>query len=520
MTKYFNFLAAIVVVLAGGLNGCKKTLNMKKKLRLLGSMYLITAMLFVHVAYAQKLKITLLLLGILAFALSPLYAQQVVIKDSVVTSSNDTAYNTESPYYYTYDANCRLVKRTDLTSRAFLYDYYPLTDYWNNFDSGWRPTYLTTNTYNSQAKITQSVIQTYDTTGSKFVNTTKTVYTYDANGYQVKQDDYQAVNPPSPVWTLIQEETFYRNNQGILDSTVVTFQGKVIERSSYTYGSSGKSASILTYAYNNGELQFVQKVYTSSDSANYIKKDTSVTSIANSINPGVFRIPAFSYITHIYNTDGTQKELDEHIKISSFVVFEIYGKTYSTYGSCQSVLPVTLLGFTGRMQNGNAVLQWKTVHEINASYYAIQRSTDGEHFITAGNVKATGNTGGSGNYRYTDAGANSVSSTKLYYKLAQVDADGKITYSAIVLLTVSDGAILVSVQPNPFTSEVTIYSRETMTKANISVTDMRGSVVYKSQRSLQAGSHISINASGFAKGMYVVMVQSAISTQRYKVIKQ
>jgi pimeloyl-ACP methyl ester carboxylesterase len=110
------------------------------------------------------------------------------------------------------------------------------------------------------------------------------------------------------------------------------------------------------------------------------------------------------------------------------------------------VIPVTLTAFTGRLV-GNAVqLKWNTAQEINASHFEIERSEDGTRFVKIGRVEAKGNTSSGSDYGFADplfkTGAN-------YYRLKQVDADGRFTYSVVVLIRVNKDKQQISIFPNP-----------------------------------------------------------------------
>ena len=51
----------------------------------------------------------------------------------------------------------------------------------------------------------------------------------------------------------------------------------------------------------------------------------------------------------------------------------------------QTTLPVSLSDFTVTKQGGNAMLNWKTVTEVNADHFEIERSYDGINFVLCGN---------------------------------------------------------------------------------------------------------------------------------------
>lgn len=122
------------------------------------------------------------------------------------------------------------------------------------------------------------------------------------------------------------------------------------------------------------------------------------------------------------------------------------------------VIPVMLSSFTGRLV-GNAVqLRWTTAQEINASHFDVQRSADGLNFVSIGQVTATGNSDIPRQYGLDDLqfkkGLN-------YYRLRQVDLDGKFAYSQVVLIRVKkDGEPEVLLFPNPAKDAITVNVTE------------------------------------------------------------
>ena len=93
----------------------------------------------------------------------------------------------------------------------------------------------------------------------------------------------------------------------------------------------------------------------------------------------------------------------------------------------QGPLPVTFLSFNAKkLTETAAVLNWKTSQEQNSSYFQVERSNDALHYFNIGRVAASGNSTTAIDYYFTDtkpaAGIN-------YYRLKQVDIDGKFEYS-------------------------------------------------------------------------------------------
>ena len=116
-------------------------------------------------------------------------------------------------------------------------------------------------------------------------------------------------------------------------------------------------------------------------------------------------------------------------------------------------LPVELTAFAGRWVAGAAELQWSTASEKNSSHFVVERSVGRKAaFQAVGQVVAAGNAIVAHAYQYRDAEAGAQGVTTLYYRLRQVDKDGKQAFSPLVTVTVGKptaAAPVVEVYPNP-----------------------------------------------------------------------
>ena len=102
----------------------------------------------------------------------------------------------------------------------------------------------------------------------------------------------------------------------------------------------------------------------------------------------------------------------------------------SNDATCRSVLPVTLTHFGGtRTSESNVELTWATATELNNDYFAVERSTDGNSYETLVRVAGAGTSTNSKAYSFTDIG---TFKTLVYYRLRQMDYDGKASYSPVV----------------------------------------------------------------------------------------
>jgi len=185
-------------------------------------------------------------------------------------------------------------------------------------------------------------------------------------------------------------------------------------------------------------------------------------------------------------------------------------------------MPVVLTSFTASKNEAEPVmLKWATASEVNNSHFDIQRSIDNKKFETIGSVKGAGTSVKKVNYSFTDA-AN-LSARTVYYRLKQVDFDGKADYSKTVSI-VNTVAVkgISSTLPNPFNDELDVtITAGSATTATVVIMDMIGKVHHTSTEQLQAGStKVNINTADMPDGIYFVRVSYNGDTYTQKVIKK
>lgn len=116
------------------------------------------------------------------------------------------------------------------------------------------------------------------------------------------------------------------------------------------------------------------------------------------------------------------------------------------------VLPVRLISFKSEAQSAGVELTWQTGEETDNSHFDIEKSSNAQHFEAIGRVSGKGNSSGKQVYSYFDA---SPKNGPNYYRLKQVDLDGKFEYSRIVSSAFT-GAGIFKVYPNPVSSVLRI----------------------------------------------------------------
>ncbi len=190
------------------------------------------------------------------------------------------------------------------------------------------------------------------------------------------------------------------------------------------------------------------------------------------------------------------------------------GSGYATVGfgnlndlwrlNSNSPLPITLLSFNGELQNKNALLHWKITNEYNSKGFEVQKSLDGLTFTRIGFVNSN-NLQGINNYNFTDPrlvdGWN-------YYRLEQVDLDGRFTYSSIIRLGYTQFRWYILGNPYSGNSAV-LLTMEKESEVSLQIIATNGAIIQTTHLGLLSkGSHrVPLDLSSAAKGVYFVKLQ-------------
>jgi hypothetical protein len=181
-----------------------------------------------------------------------------------------------------------------------------------------------------------------------------------------------------------------------------------------------------------------------------------------------------------------------------------------------SALKVSLDKFSGKSIGEEVQLEWRTLTEINNSHFEVQRSSDGVHFQTIGNVQGSGNSTKPEEYEFIDK--NPLVNVN-YYRLKQVDFDGKASTSPIVAVKVSGGGSELSVYANKSKIQITIHSAINGTGV-LSILDMSGRKLLQQKLELQKGVQtLNVEGSSLPKGMYVATLINPTETANCKFLK-
>jgi len=189
--------------------------------------------------------------------------------------------------------------------------------------------------------------------------------------------------------------------------------------------------------------------------------------------------------------------------VSSFSPF-----TFGSLGGLNP-LPVKLVNFsaTGNQNTKTVDLNWQTASEENNNHFEVLYSTDLVNWKTIGVLNTKGNNDELNSYFLLHNRTNAVN----YYKLKQVDNDGKYAFSNIQVVKFNTEVSNVVVYPNPSAGTVNIQNA---TNGNYQVIDITGKVI------LSGAFNNSVQINNLPKGLFVIRIESEEGVHTEKITVQ
>ena len=129
--------------------------------------------------------------------------------------------------------------------------------------------------------------------------------------------------------------------------------------------------------------------------------------------------------------------------------------TLATTNIAVTPVPVDLISYEATiLNNGRVKLHWKTAAEINNDFFTIERSTNGENWITITKKEGSKNSISLKQYIAYD---NEPLAGNNFYRLSQTDYDGKVTYYKTKKINITtDNIEHVTIYPNPTQGSITV----------------------------------------------------------------
>jgi hypothetical protein len=168
--------------------------------------------------------------------------------------------------------------------------------------------------------------------------------------------------------------------------------------------------------------------------------------------------------------------------------------------STNAALPVVFIGFNVARQDNDVLIQWSTAQEINSARYEVERSEDGAMWSSIATLAAAGNSNTIQSYSFTDRNV-----AKGYYRIKQVDQDGRFTYTAVKAIKATNSTVVMiaSLTQN---SLVLQFSQQLNTTVSLRIIALSGAVVAERQIERPVG-QVVVNIPAL-KGNYIVSISN------------
>lgn len=205
-----------------------------------------------------------------------------------------------------------------------------------------------------------------------------------------------------------------------------------------------------------------------------------------------------------FSSDVAGTSTNQNVRLSEIILTPI------------STAPLDFLSFTAKPDALSKFvnLNWSTTNEVNTKNFEIQKRTNDSDFKTIGTVNSK-NVSGVHNYSFVDG---NLSSGTTYYRLNQIDNDGKSKFSEISTVNIKS-AVTLSVYPNPVENSLSISHPIASNKANIKIFNLEGKTVF--QQALIANTTSSqIDVSQFTSGSYLIVLEDQSEKSSLKFIKK
>jgi glucose/arabinose dehydrogenase len=176
-----------------------------------------------------------------------------------------------------------------------------------------------------------------------------------------------------------------------------------------------------------------------------------------------------------------------------------------------TVLPISLLSFSGKKQNGFNELKWNVAASQNISRFIIEYSNNNTGWSSAGELVALNQTG---NQSYTFR-HYTTETGKIFYRLRIEENNGSITYSPVISINGKEtGSIRIF--PTIITSnELQVVSEKEL--IGIKIMDSNGHLIMIKQLNKLQGYFI-ISLPSLSRGIYFVQLQTNSGNELVKII--
>lgn len=178
--------------------------------------------------------------------------------------------------------------------------------------------------------------------------------------------------------------------------------------------------------------------------------------------------------------------------------------------------PVELVYFTARLVHNATLLEWQTGYELNNDRFEVQLSVLPEEegaWVTIGVVQGAGSSSQTMSYTFKDDSL--PVGPVIYYRLKQIELDGKHTYSPVRSVTPQGSELqILSMFPSPAQSQLSVvFINPSEGEVEVIVKDVLAKTVVSEYRSAHSGRNtLILEVGALPAGSYIVELRSLAGT--------
>ncbi|MCO4818406.1 MAG: T9SS type A sorting domain-containing protein [Bacteroidetes bacterium] len=180
-----------------------------------------------------------------------------------------------------------------------------------------------------------------------------------------------------------------------------------------------------------------------------------------------------------------------------------------------NALPVEFLYIKATQERDVNKIDWATAMEENNSHFIVQRTHDGASWESLTEIGGAGFSSNVLKYEYIDM--NPYMDVN-YYRIMQVDYDGKYDYSDIVMVNslVQQADINLKVFPNPATDKVQVQWGENEETGKVVVLGLNGKVV--AEQLPDQHNNTTIDLTSIKDGVYFIQFIGTTTTKTERLV--
>lgn len=295
-------------------------------------------------------------------------------------------------------------------------------------------------------------------------------------------------------------------NSDFLGDTDGKADAIVVEMGKYSLATVGLNLGGLDILTQDGIA--VEVGYTDATSAVYDNTSSALSVHALGSNAGkfnlVFEVPPSKTVDYVEVTSkGGTADVGSELRV------------YNIYSAPASVaLPVEMAYFSAQKQDKAVQLEWLTETEKNSAYFEVYRSTDGLSFSPIAKLQAAGDSDKPRIYGYRD---EALPQTQwLYYRLKQIDTDGRFVWSEVKVIERTLNNEVVQVYPQPSNHNIFIQTNPDVEIQNIELFNAQSQKIDSPFQSGVGLAEVKLN--NVPAGLYILRIHTDRGTIQQQIM--